>query len=432
MANDHLILRIPDTDTTVQQEVEWLLYSPAAELLGAGSHPLMKLTQHLSLLSENYRIHVIVPGQLILFTEVVSPARNQRQLKQTLPFLVEELIAEEIEKVHMALPDVIPQAGERLHVAVIKHELLINWLDCLYHSGLAPQDMLVDGLCVPWQSSQWSLVLESEQRTILRTGQYGCYVSCGTDVKLLLTSLLQSAANSSLKQKIKIYYADESGMGAQARTLRDWLETHYADTEVELSYFDEPLFNVLSAVALNQAVASTRVNLLQGGYSPETKSGENPWRVFAAPLKVAGAMLAVYMVFLLSSGWYFQRQASVMEARAASIYREVYPNSGRVISPKKQMQIRLQGMQQGNGDRFLALLGMSADQLRSAGGDGFSIQQLRFNSDGGALQLQVTARSIGDLEQFKQTLSQRSLAVSIRSAVENSDSVDARIEVQQL
>ena len=438
MASDLLTIRISNIVPTVQETVDWALLSAAGSALGEGSSPLSKLAQQVEVLTDDYRLLVMMPGEVFLFANIASPAKNRRQLRQTLPFLVEELLAEDIEKVHMALPDSVEMGVGHIDVAIVKHELLINWLDCLYHCGLAAKIIVADALCVPFWENQWTLLLddaarEGTGRLLLRTGKFRSYALKQEDAGLMIGALMDEKPVADVPATLKILYSRSGGNEVCARELADELLTMHPSLDVELSYLDGPVFSTLLSVASHQRATEQEINLLQGGYSAAAPaSGTGGVSVFATPIRAAAVLLLVYLVFVIGSGWLIDRRADTLRAQTVTLYRELFPNDRRVISPRKQMENHLVSAG-GTGSRntFLALLAQSADELSQNGNEGLKIEALRFNNDNSALQMQVQASSISTLEKLKQSLSQRDLTVAVRSAVENADNVVARLEIRQ-
>src|SRR5690606_12956509 len=108
---------------------------------------------------------------------------------------------------------------------------------------------------------------------------------------------------------------------------------------------------------------------------------------------------------------WFSWQADRTEANAVALYREIFPQERRVISPRKQMAAHLQG-----GAPTQSLLPLLA---QAAGGlEGTGVEELRYRRERNRLQLQVRAPSREALERVQQQLGAGGLAVEINSAAE--------------
>jgi general secretion pathway protein L len=191
----------------------------------------------------------------------------------------------------------------------------------------------------------------------------------------------------------------------------------------DITRHDDPMLMLLA-----QGLGGAPINLLQGPYSRSQEWGKlwRPWRATAA-LLLAGVLLSNIVTgvdyFRLSG------EQDELNARMQAVFMESFPGTKRVVDPRVQMQQQLEQLQRqaGSGDRFLSLLARSADVLRTAKDIEISGASYR----AGRLDVDLTAANLQVLDQLKQSLSARGLAVEIQSAAADAGQrVKSRLRIE--
>lgn len=412
-----LVIRFNTIIVTAASDVEWFLFDPMSQLINQGCCAIESINQQLNQNLETI-IHVIVPCDALLLSQVSIPSSNPRQIKQALPYVVEELIAEEIENVHMALPAERSNQIGLIDVAVIKHKYLINWLDILHHHGLSPHHIVPDVLCVPWQDGDHTILLEGDS-CLLRLGK-NLGVACETNnVESIYTAFVQQADQEPSPTTLNIVHANHEN-SVTAVIFPDQPQLYYKESSSE----------VLAATLLRD-VDST-LNLLQGGYQQEDRESL-PWLLWKKTLIVFGLSLMVFVASQSIIGTYFYNKSDQLYAQSVALYQSFYPNERRVFSPRRQLETHLKNQSSSSMASFLPLLAKLSIEVKSDSKQGnFIIKQLRFDNEDGKLQLEIEAKSIEQLETMKQKLSSAGLKVAIGSANVQSEVVVANMIVELL
>src|SRR5205809_607323 len=99
-----LVIQLPSAQVQAETELFWCVFSAGGEVQASRRTTLAVLQHALADVFEAGETWVLVPGELVTLTAVNIPSRQLRQIKQALPYMVEELIADNIEEVHLALP----------------------------------------------------------------------------------------------------------------------------------------------------------------------------------------------------------------------------------------------------------------------------------------------------------------------------------------
>lgn len=396
-----LSIRLPGPELTPETMVDWALFTQPGQAPEVGRTSLADIGRKWGKGRQGPPVTVIVPAIDVLLTETRIPSRQLRQIKKALPYMVEELIAEPIEHVHLGIPSELPEGDEMLSVAVVRHERLIPWLDALYGQGLKLVALLPETLALPWRPQTWSLLVNGE-RVLWRDGTYH-----GFELPLnQLPALVEWLAGEKVSPPPRLQLftvGDNPEVDALAVRLREQLPY-----EVESLHFEHSLWEVLAIEQHRDP--EHNINLLQGGYKVQEDYSalKTGWRVAAA---VAGIGLVSYALITLASSAWFNWRAQQLEGEAVALHRELFPEVRRVVSPRRQMASRLRG---GGSTGDLMPLLAGAAQL-----DGrLTLEQLRFRSASGELQLEVQTDSLERLDSAKQVLSQAGFSAEVASASE--------------
>lgn len=417
----HLVIHLGAPTVDADSTVDWHLFGTSGGLERGGRMTLGGLRAELGAVLAECETVVLVPGELVFLTSAHIPSRQVRQIKQALPYMVEELIADNIEDVHLAIPDLKPGEENELPVGVVQHHLLIDWLDQLYQHGITADVLCPDTLAVPWRQGSQGFFAMAE-RMICRDGAYRGQVIARAQFDDYLQLLKHELAERELGAPLRhVVYcgADclESGQTVCAALQAD------IDPETSLIEYAENSAEVMAANAVQHV--DELLNLLQGGYKVQRRGqDERQWARVAA---VAGIGLALYCAIAGASGAWFAWQADKAEAQTFSLYRQLFPGERRVVSPKKQMQAHLGGGNAAAGASPLPLLAKAALGLR---GNQLQIDELHYRRQRNELQLQLHAPTLETLEQIKTQLGGVGLSVEINSASQQGSSAVGRLNIR--
>lgn len=433
--NQTLIITLPDTGCESNSPVDWVLVDAGNQLVDQGRSAVDELYGGLSS-GEDFRVCVVVPAESVLSLRVQVPSNQIRQIRQALPFVVEELIADDIENIHTAIPSNFRTALPDIDTIIVEHSLLIQWLDLLCSHHLNPSAILVDALCLPREQDCWSIYVQGE-RVLLRTGKHRCFALQVNDFEMIMVSLLQreqqGRADNSVQggmPQLQVMASQQYPGSADAvKQLAGTLKQRFPDYPVKATLFKQDPVQLLTFDWQEQQLHG--INLLQGGYAAsQTASGSSGQWSFVAAIAVLG--ISTFLLLAVVSGWFFNHRAEQLQMQSLAIYRDLFPEQRRVVNPRRQMQnqIKLRGGQ--NSHSFLALLAETAQSIQSEPQSAdVSLSQIRFNSDQGSLRFEVNSRTLDQLDRFKTLLAGTGLQVDINSASEQDGSVLGRIVVTQ-
>ncbi|MCU1716030.1 type II secretion system protein GspL [Pseudomonas sp. 5P_3.1_Bac2] len=354
------------------------------QVVSAGVSRSLSFAEAQSQLSADWTL--VLPVEAVTACAVSLPTRKARWLRQALPFAVEDLLAEEVELMHLALGEQLSDGRHR--VFALRRSWLSAWLQLC---ALPPLRITVDADLLPGPGSS---LLILPQRW-----------------------LLGGAAATRM-----------------ALTEQDWPQVQALAGEVEQVNYQlgEP---APAAWAQAQALAepyvwlaqqSVRNNLAQGEFAVQRSSGQwQRWRSVAALL---GLWLVVQWGFNLAQSWHLQRQADQYAAASAALYQELFPQDTKLINLRAQFE---QHLRETGGSAQSPLLSLLAQvsQVMQTKGVRVQINQLDFSEARGDMALQVQAPGFAELEQLREHLQGSGLAVQLGSASRDGAMVSARVVI---
>ncbi|MEZ5540067.1 MAG: type II secretion system protein GspL [Pseudomonadales bacterium] len=367
--------------------------------------------------NETVQITVVLPAELAALHSVNLPSKNQRQAMQALPFVVEEQLAVDIEEVHLAVGQ--RQSDASWPVVVIDNAVMAALSQCCESAGVRLSAVYIDAQLLPIKNGGLTLVL-AKQRVLVRTEKSVAVfdaVNAAEMIDFFLADTTPSAVN--------IYYSSEDESSAllaqKFATEFSALEESSVEVKSDMKALAPQLFSWIDAAS---------INLLQGKFFVKPLSGRPPmWRWIAA------AVVFFWLgqcVLQIASGWYFSRSASALEEKMDAQFRELFPSARRVGGVRKQIESQFMGLGDSNTSTFIEVFGVSVQALNAMPShQGLEIMELRYDDQQGQLEFELKAKSIEQLDQYKQALSKAGLSAKISSANEGENGVEGRMQISK-
>lgn len=329
---------------------------------------------------------LVLPVEAVTTCAVNLPTRKARWLRQALPFAVEELLAEDVELMHLALGEQL--ADGRHRVFAVRRSWLASWLALC---ATPPQTIAVDADLLP---ATGTALLAVHERWLLG----------GENV---------------------------TRMALQAQ---DWLQLSALCAQPQVAWHS-PQRSPLQPVEESHAVADPfvwlaqqplRNNLAQGEFA--VQSGAGKWQRWRPLLGLVGLWLVLQWSFNLAQAWHLQRQADDYAAASAALYQELFPQDTKLVNLRAQFDQHLQAGSGTGQTRLLGLLAQVSAALTADGGR-LQISQVDFSEARGDLAMQVQAPGFAELEGLRERLQDSGLVVQLGSASREGSGVSARVVI---
>ncbi|MEB7885655.1 type II secretion system protein GspL [Serratia fonticola] len=362
-----LILRLPSEET---QPVLW--YFASADGHQQGSLAMGENDDQLVSLLARYPAWVLVPASELVFHRVTLPRRARRQSLQVLPFMLEEHLATEVERLHFAI---LQQSGDVCDVAVVDKSLMHQWIARCERLGGQVRAMLPDVLALPLAADGWSAVSLNDQWLFRREKHAGMIVE---------SSWLSEFLAVWSPPVIESYSAPPASITSPP----EWRI--------------QPPRDLLQLAA--EGVHDSGADLRQGEF---TRS--SPWRTRLRPWRTVMMALTVYLLLLcVSAGLSHYRlwqQAEHWRQESVRVYQQLFPADKKVVNPRVQMQQHLQQLQPIEQAGVVAQ--MRQLQQLMAENSAIRFQELSYDAGRKELKVDIQAASFQALEQFQVAAGQR-------------------------
>jgi general secretion pathway protein L len=358
---------------------------------------------------------VLVPTEeVLLLPRVVLPPASGARLGRALPYAVENWVAGDVDAQHVAWTR-RRGAGDAFSVAVAARERVAQWLDLLEEVGVRPVAMLPDALGLAWEPGVWSVLVDGE-RALVRTGACDGFATGTAELVPWLRAAVDAADEA--PRLIRMVTLDAGG-GTRDPMSRD------AAGGVPVERVPAPpegLAGVMTGLARD-----TGPDLLQGEFRRAVEvSGRvaRPWRV-AAVLLLASAVLHTAGLAWEASD--LSARAGSAAARAERLFRDAFPEVGRVVDVRTQTSQRLQALRAGaarDESGFLALLAQVSGPLAASGAE---LRGLRYED--GRLDLELRSAAVADFEALRAATGARAVDVRTQAGAPGERVVTGRLQV---
>lgn len=365
--------------------------------------------------ADGRRVIALVPGAEVVMTQIALPAANQSRLRQMLPFSLEEVFAEDVDKLLFAAGPRLP-SGE-VRVSVVSHEQMRAWLDRLGAAGLTPQAVYSDADGVPDTPSTLSLVLEQSRIYGRRPGQAAFVLDGLTPVQAYDLLRSQSEEHADLDY-VDVYLAADE---------QDDFDADLAEVQQRVSDLNRIVLadGVLAKLAAN-LLAERGTNLLQGPYAAKSnlRALLRPWRAAAILL---AAFVGVQLAGQVVSYFRLHHEDAVLSSMLESTCRRQFSTSSldacRAAARRALSQAGLEASA-GAKESFLSTLAAMAEKRDAK----TRIEALSYRNN--IMDLQVVVPTIPSLDTFANKMGEtQRFKVSIQSATPGDKGVEGRIQI---
>ncbi len=368
--SERLVVRL---GSEASHDIHWLIWSSnEKEIIASGSLNGAGQLDKLRDKAANRAVLVLVPGSDVALRSVALPGKLTRQVKQALPYMLEEELAADVDSLHFS---VLGIEDGLARVAAVDVAKMGNWLRWLADAGLKTRQLLPDLLCLPIEERCWSAV-QLDEEWLVRQGAYHGLVA----EPLLMPFLLEKQITETIPEQISSY----SPIPEQAPG--NW----------QLQELDLPM-QILALGALG-----SKVNLLTGEFQPQKEYSKN-WGYWKKVVIVAGICLSVGLVDNFMTLQTLKKEEQALKEQITNVYRQVFPEQKNVryARIKRQIKQQLAAMDSSAGQTgFLYFL----DELIPAFSKvpGFTPLSLKYDSQRREVRIQATASSFQSFEAFRE------------------------------
>ena len=327
----------------------------------------------------------------------VSP-EERKHLAKSLPFMMEEQVAEDVEELHF----VSSALDEEHHVvAFTRRDSMNAWVEQL-GSNDSLKIFAPEALCLPLEADECCAVVDGDE-VVLRWGN-----AHGARVDLAMLSMILDSM-SETPSSLVIYGTNReqvvSQLSDEQAALVDWRQGDWG-------------------AVLLLAKSAPQVNLRQGVFAPPLPLAKW-WGVWKTVAIAASVALSLQLISDISQ---FQKlKAQNIELRSAiqDSYRKANPR-GAVVDVEKQLDRQIAEFTGEEG--VAAFTPRLVDVVTATTAENGRVTSINYTA--GQLRLNLTAQDFASVEQIRQALERAGLKATLETSSARGDEVRARLRVE--
>lgn len=375
--SEQLVVRL---GSDVQQTIHWLVWSSdECEIIASGILTGADDLHELKSRAGGRPIITLVPSCDITFKNVELPGRSNKQLLNALPYMLEQELSSDIDKLHFA---VLEKNANKVSVAVIAHDKMQQWQTWLTDAELICEQFIPDVLTLPSNDNSWSAIEFDGQWLIKQTLTQGMCIDAE-----LLDFVLANTVNS-------------DGDDSEAKIIT----SYSAIDHLELAHWQQGNIELPMKLCAEGAIIS-RYNLLQGQYKVirEENVALKLWRGTAVATVLVVVMIFTNQFVTLNR---LQKQQVALENDIEQVYKTVFKTNKMRLNVRlveRQMQARLDSLSGGDNNGFLVMLSKLAPTFKLQ--PGVQPISLRFDNKQATLRLQISTTDFKVFDKLKSSFS---------------------------
>lgn len=396
--------------------IPWMVWSDAEkEIIASGeldnASELVKLTEH----GLGRETKVLVPGADVTMKTVELPGKFNRQLQAALPYMLEDDLTQDVDKLFFAIGDKGQSNGKHtIDVAIVDRKLMQNWLNWLQAAQLQATQFVPDALCLPLYE-HGTCGIELNDQWLVRSSKWQC---SSIDSSWFGDYLSLSAAQFKAAQ----------AEGAQERYT---FITHSPCLMSGDNLVIEEQSPELPLKLLNSHIKSAGFNLLQGDFAFK-KEGSKVWKVWKHAVILAVVALIMQLSYRGGMAWHLSGEVEKEKAVFVEMYKQAFP--GTRMRPNRMegdLRRKVKALQSGGSadGGFLPMLEQVAPLFAQSGS--FVPNSFRYDAKRNELRMEATANGFQDFEKFKTAAEKAGFTVQQGSLNNDGDKVAGSISVRR-
>ena len=393
----YIFLRITKFDVAHQTQVEWKIYSDDKKLIHGSSAPL-SLAQAAAEINKaapkNPHIIIFLPGELVSCHTVNLNRQQMNYLRDSLPFVMEEQVADEVENLHFALGNKLSEEGDEVvfPVAVIKKAYIENLVKELHELQIVADEIIPEFLVLP----EWSVIFDKD-KALFRSNLNNGFAADANSIQVLIDAATQ--------------------MELSKPTVTTLDAEHGVTEALSLLYLENPQ-------------SEYYINLLQGKFEKNIADFSKPFKwkklAFAA---VAGVL--IYVSLNLGIALYFKFKANQAYNEALAIYKTSTPADANSSDAREHMEKKIELLKNTNGGMgFLSVIREVSAKIGQLPPDAVTLNQIEYDAEKGTV-LELKATDGKAVEVIRQSLEEGGKKAKIESSNPEEGGVKAKIMVSE-
>lgn len=394
----------------------WSFTADAAASEKAGVlHPLQNrrmLKADLGVMAEMARdakVELVLSAIDIHVNQITMPNKAVRHLRKAAPFLLEEQVADSIDKLFIAVGERL--GNDKIPVRGVNQQYLQELLRIFTQAEIALKSIKVDLDLIDQPKQGLSLLLLADQ--VLVVEDSGQRWSCNQEdfSWLVQKNIEDSEQDYPVARPLQIISEDSE------------LATLF-ESQLPAGRF-APQSEIVDSVDDFLAAHVTQgINLLQGEF--EVKEQNSPMKIFLLRVASLFGLVLLAQVFYQGSQIYaLEVQKNRLDEEKAGLWQQAFPGRKMPDNEDKVLRTYLKDAGGSGEAAFLTLLESSMASLTNL--DAVYPTNISFDAAKNELRLDIIAQDLGVLNQYRDALVKAGHQVEQSSATQRGDSYSSRL-----
>lgn len=361
---------------------------------------------------DSVRMRFILQGENYVCRWLTLPGVQGRHLSKAIPFAIEEALIEDIRHYHLVTAGKRGKFTHRIYCTL--SDQIHRFLDACNLHHIIPEELTPETSLIP-------------ENTLIHKGDYWLINVAGlTESKIHETALpgfLESLCNdldAGTEQSITII--DDSL--DSANLLKTQIDSSFAgvfqSVTVQQGGYDE---------FIKQSLNSKCLNLLTNQFQPAEARVKKPsawWKPVAA-LAACWCFLSIFHI-KIENNELIEKQEYV-RAETISLYKQLFPGE-RIRFLERQVRNKIKGDDTAAVAGVLVILSEASKALNQDNlKQNIAWQRFSFNDRQNQLTIELTAKTLGQLQNYKAALESQGLMVEISQATNDDNGVKGRLKI---
>lgn len=289
---------------------------------------------------------LLIPTRDVLLIKATLVTSSSRQLKQALPYALEENLVEDPELQHFVW-QARKDAADELDVAVVARETLKRWMAVLKKHRIRARTILPDVFALPIAEDEHAVptIVQQNGQVLVRTGLLSGFFCPESAMPLLLDSVFPE------KDKGTEGEGEEAAeIETPAHNLREvWLSTDQpSEWHESLTVLREPQTDMLLSESIQQGAA---LNLMNGYQDVSMSNFNQHWKRWRVAAVFAVFTLGILVGIQVMETLRLQKQLETEEAGNVALFKQVFPeiNNINVRTLRSRVKSEIQRLEKETG-----------------------------------------------------------------------------------
>ncbi len=343
--------------------------------------------------------HLYLASEQLSFMKVPLPNTSHSAL-QTIPYQIEEFLAESLEQSHIAYKH---DGKNEAEVIICNRQKITHWQSIFDRTNLQLNFISADLYLLPESSSP--AILIDRDRILVRSHTFK-----GVLPLSLLAHTLEQLNGEIPECLIHKEITHET---------REILKQH----NITPTTFPDLLTEVTSSTNISE-----RINLLSGDFAKQTTI-DKVRGLILAPAVAAIMLLSLWLGTTLLENHQLEKEIKDTRQAAVSLYKTLYPQAKRVINPASQMRANLRQQNSRQAPvSFITQLNQLAPLINTRR---ITIKSIRYEEDASSLRLLLTATEFSPLEELQKEFKQQNISSQFGDLIQTPEGVSGLITLTQ-